>query len=205
MAFDYYDIKTVKPLNDEAFVFDANVWIFYHDQTNSPHYARPYNRFLNELLKQPADPIVILPASVLSEVMNRLLKDVYYPKFLQSATGKQELAKTKASPDEYFKKLYRPHLQYKRDRDNIYARIFSYTSDLRLVDDRFDVVTHTDLTTAMTDLDFTDWIIYRLADYHNRATIVTDDHDFVLENYPIVTNNKKLLALMPPPPPPLTP
>jgi predicted nucleic acid-binding protein len=201
MPFEYYDIKTAQPVNDEAFVFDANVWIFYHDQTNPSHRAKPYNRFLDKLLSA-GDPIVILPACVLSEVMNRLLKDVYCPRFLHSPIGKQELAKTKAGADEYFKKVYRPHIQYKRDRDNIYDRIFSYTSDLRLVDDRFDLVAHVDLTTAMTDLDFTDWIIYRLADYHDRATIVTDDQDFVLENYPIITNNKTLLALMPPPPTP---
>jgi predicted nucleic acid-binding protein len=201
MPFDYYDIKTAQPVNDEAFVFDANVWIFYHDQTNPSYRAKPYNRFLDQLLRA-GDPIVILPACVLSEVMNRLLKDVYCPRFLHSAIGKQELAKTTAGADEYFKKVYRPHIQYKRDRDNIYDRIFSYTSDIRLVDDRFDFVTHLDLTTAMTDLDFTDWIIYKLADYHNRATIVTDDHDFVLENYPIITNNRTLLGLMPLPPTP---
>lgn len=194
MPFQYHPIKSYRSRADEQFIFDANVWIFYQDQINFKSYQRPYTAFLNNLLKGPADPHILLPACVLSEVLNRLLKGVYFEQFLQSQAGRAALIANPVNQGEEFKKVYRQHLKFKQDRDSIYQSIFSYSSNLELISDDFDVVGIGDLTSAMTDLDFTDWNIYELAKFRH-ATIVTDDSDFVLENYPIVTNNKNLLAL----------
>jgi predicted nuclease of predicted toxin-antitoxin system len=66
---------------------------------------------------------------------------------------------------------------------------------VELIGDGFNGVSFDDLTTAFTELDFNDWNIYELAKEY-KATIVTDDSDFIVENYRIVTNNKDLLKLI---------
>ena len=196
MPFQYYDIKNYKAQKDELFLFDANIWIFYHNQVNPRHFQKPYTAFLNQLLKEQDDPSVLLPSCVLGEVLNRLLKDHYCKVFLQSPAGRAALLANPVTSDkEAYKKIYRSHLKYKQDRDHIYHSIFSYSNKLELINDGFDTVTFDDLTTAFTELDFNDWNIYELAKWYN-ATIVSDDSDFIVENYSIVTNNKDLLKLV---------
>lgn len=140
---------------------------------------------------------MILPAAVLSEVVNNLLKGFFLRNFLISENGKRALFKTTCSEKEYFKKLYRPTTQFQRDRQAIYVSILeNYTDNIRLVDDHFSEVSYADLEYANESLDFTDWLIYRLAQKYD-ATIVSDDSDFMIENWPIVTNRHQLLALNP--------
>ncbi len=194
MPFQYKDIKVYQSRADEIFLFDANIWINYHDQTTSKVNEKPYNKFLNELLKRPNDPEVLLPGCVMSEVLNRLLKNRYFKQFTQSDEGKKALIDNHVDERDVYKKVYRSHLRYKVDRDAIYNSIFAYSENLFLISDDFDEVTLDDLTTAFTDLEFNDWTILELAKLDN-ATIITDDADFKVENYPIITNNASLLAL----------
>jgi hypothetical protein len=129
----------------------------------------------------------------LSEVLNNLLRKVYAPQFLQSATAAPLLAAKKPEEDDY-KHVYRKHKKYLDDRETILNSIFSYSSNLQLISDDFDQYALSGLTTAFTDLDFTDWLVYELAKKHN-ATIVTDDGDFHVDNHSVITGNPKLIAL----------
>jgi hypothetical protein len=194
MPFQYKDIKVYQSRANEIFLFDANIWIYYHDQTRNKGYQKPYNSFLNNLLKKKDDPEVLLPGCIMSEVLNRLLKDKYVNRFLQSAEGKLALLDNPVDDKDVFKKVYRAHLRYKLDRDSIYNSIFSYSENLFLISDDFNKVNLDELTTAFTDLEFNDWTILELAKLQ-RATIITDDADFKVENYPILTNNTSLLSL----------
>lgn len=204
MPFQYLDINNYEARDGELFIFDANVWLFWLSPPNAPGRQRrlPYLKFLNYLQGLPNDPIVLLPACILSEVMNKLFhrNGDYFKRFLASPDGKAAIAPCGPADDNILlKKAYRPHLRFYRERNAVYESIFSFSPLLEFLGDTFNYYKFDDLKFAVTELDFTDWQIWEMA-RDNKATIVTDDGDFVLENFPIVTNNSDLLARNPPPP-----
>jgi hypothetical protein len=194
MAFRYFDIRNYKARPNELFLFDANVWIAWlNPKDQNQWHRKPYQKFLNILLNQKEDPNVILLACVLSEVLNRLLKDHYLDIFLRSDDGAAGLQKYPEEKD-WFKKVYRPHAQFGKDRDTIFDSIQSFSTNLTFCEDGFDTYWFDNLKAAPTELDFTDWQIWEAA-RELGATIITDDGDFVLENFPILTARKQLLDL----------
>lgn len=197
MAYQYVHTRDFHPAQGQVMIFDANIWIFYL-QINPDPRADRYQKFVSRLIKEQGDPVILLPAMVLSEVVNRLLKQNYLGPFLQSQPGKAALAALspdiQGKEDLMFKKAYRPSDQYLDDRNNIYTSIFSLTQNLRLISDKFEEQDLDQLIEGNAGLDFTDETIVRLAQDYN-AVIVTDDGDFIVEEQLIVTNNKQLLAL----------
>lgn len=203
MPFQYLDIKNYQARNGELFILDANVWLFWLSPHNAPkkYQRQPYVNFLNDLLHLEEDPVVLLPACILSEVMNRLFHRTgdYFQRFLKSDDGKAAIAALgNVEENVLLKKAYRPHLRFYQERNAVYESIFSFSPSLEFLGDIFNCRNFDDLKLAVAELDFTDWQIWEMAREHN-ATIVTDDGDFVIENFPIVTNNSTLLSRNPTP------
>ena len=193
MPFKYLDINSFRARDGELFIFDANVWLFWFNRERyKPQQRAPYERFMNRLQNLLFEPQVLLPACVLSEVVNKLLnKGSYYERFMKSSAAAVGVSQFPEEKD-WFKKVYRAHPQYLEDRNMIYDSIFSFSQNLEFIDDGFSHYNFQDLKTSSAGLDFTDWQICEAAAYF-KAIIVTDDSDFILEDQTILTARPSLL------------
>lgn len=196
MAYIAFAIRTYQPVAGRKYLFDANAWIYILEAdleltNNSGRKGIDYADLLQRI-KQAGSPKpkVVLPALVLSEVVNRLLRSYYFPLFIQN----HKTLLTPGSDAQNYKLVYRPHEQFKTDYGFILYNIKAYHNLIELISDGFDelaiktVFNNTDAT-----LDFNDWVLVQIA-RRNNYILVSDDGDMLGKDITVVTGNPKLLA-----------
>lgn len=159
--------------------------------TNSSKKGIDYADLLQRI-KQAGSPKpkVVLPALILSEVVNRLLRSYYFPLFIKN----HKTLLTSGSDTQNYKLVYRPHEQFKTDYGFILYNIKAYHNLIELISDGFDeLAIKTVFNNTDTTLDFNDWILVHIA-RRNNYILVSDDGDMIGKDITIVTGNPKLLA-----------
>jgi len=187
MAYNIRHIDNVG-LQQKKYFFDANLWIKIlkppiHLQGRDKKYIQFFERFKNN----PNHPKVIVTSLVLSEVINRYLREVTLPKFCKKQGVKD--------PDKsYYKEVYRSSEQFQSDYISLCEDIKAYANYYELVDDGLstDIKQKDILTSPPRNLDFNDNYYYQLA-LKRSYTIVTDDKDFFVEGVEVLTYNQQLI------------
>jgi len=186
MAFKIINLNVhVSPKSGDIYFFDSNVWLWLLGikQNLQPHETR-YISFFQAVTK--LDCVIILPALLVSEVVNRKLRFEMY-----------NYARKKGDrPDEtYFKQKFRYTSECTQALQKIYDDIAIYARSCLLINDKFGEqdFRHNDLLiTTGPLLEFNDHYLFKLAK-DSGAKIVTHDKDFKIEDIEVCTYNTQML------------
>src|SRR4051812_22406117 len=112
MPYQISSLKLCKPVAGTRYLFDANVWLMILDTNFSTRHSPPYENFFNDVYskKDGIDVSIVMPSLLLSEVLNRLMNDIYYCEFLRSNPIPAGMKK-----HEHHKHVYRCSEQYAQD------------------------------------------------------------------------------------------
>lgn len=179
---------TVKDGN--KYFLDSNIWIEILTSRNSeqPKHKK-YRELFQKIISNPKARIV-LPALMVSEVINRILREVYMSKYAR----KNGFTKGQTIPANYYKDVFRASQDFKIAYNSLCDDIKAYHASIDLIPDTFGTVIK--YKHVMSDppqgLDFNDYYYYLLAK-KNSYIIVTDDKDFWVEDIEIVTESTTLM------------
>lgn len=191
MSYTYFKANTHQVKDKENYFLDANIWLKILSPKNNPSFKeRAYLELFEKIIKNTKVRIVV-PALVVSEVINRIIREVHYQKHI----NKIRKAQPDFNPDSsYYKNVYRPSLDYNVAYNMICDDLKSYNVSIDLINDEFGSsfkFKHV-LSNPPTSLDFNDYYYYNLCkkkDYF----LVTDDKDFWVENVKVITMSETLL------------
>lgn len=191
MIYSYSNASYHTLKNGECYLLDANIWLKVLMPKNKPSYNdKEYISFFNRIVENTKVRI-ILPALVVSEVINRVMRNVYYKKHLIKL--KKEIPSFKED-SRYYKDVFRNSEEYRIGYILICDEIKNYSTSIDLINDEFGSTfkfKHI-LKDPPANLDFNDYYYYNLCKKKNYF-LVTDDKDFWIENIKVVTMNKTLL------------
>jgi predicted nucleic acid-binding protein len=192
MPFLITDVRKVSPAPGARYLFDANVWLSVLDLNFQTKFSPPYEDFFDSVYGSMLDPKpkIVLPSLLLSEILNRLVNDIYYKEYCLANPKPETMTKHK-----HFKDFYRVSKEYEQDFAMACGSIRGYHQNVELLSDDLNQFSFKDLTKNIPlHLDFNDHLYCQLAKKKG-LTIVTGDHDFAVEDIPIITSHPKLLAL----------
>lgn len=188
-----YNITSAKFYKLEAggkYFLDANIWINVLSPPNNPSYkTQQYYKVFDKILNDDTTKIIV-PTLLVSEVINRILKMVYFPEFLRkNGTNKKDINQ------EYYKDIFRPSDYFIESYEVLTNDFIAYNDSIEFVNDGLGgEITYKDiLENPPTNLDFNDNYYYNLA-LKRGYIVVTDDNDFWVQDVKIVTQNDTLLA-----------
>jgi hypothetical protein len=187
MPYNIRHIDNVGLLKKKYF-FDANLWLkILRPKFNLTGKDQKYLAFFEKFRNHPNHPQIAVTSLVLSEVINRYLREVTFNKFLKKNNVKNP-------HPSYYKEVYRISNEFVADYVSICEDIKAYHNIYELVPDGLgDEIKQKDfLTSPPTGLDFNDNYYYQLA-LKRSFTIVTDDKDFFVPDVEILTYNTQLL------------
>lgn len=185
-----YQIKRLDSKQLQAgrlYLFDTNLWLkILKPRIGLSSRDVRYLQFFEDFAKNEVNPKIALTSLILSEIINRYIRDVSYRKFCQQQKNPQ--------PDpSYYKLVYRISKQYQTDYQSLVDDIKAYEHCYVLVSDGVGTEISPDLILSgdITSRDFNDNIFYHLARSRGYI-IVTDDQDFFLEDVEVQTFNQQL-------------
>ncbi len=190
MPFLIQDAKKATPIPGGKYLFDANIWLGILDPTFSNPYSKYCEDLFNSVIENKLTPkaTVVLPTILISEILNRLIKDIYYSEFCLSNPMPAGMNKS-----QHYKDIYRTSSEYKTDLDIACKSIRDYNHGLTLISDNLNTLTFKKiLKNIPVHLDFNDHIFCTLAKEQD-LIIVTNDKDFRVEDVKIITSHSKLL------------
>lgn len=191
MAYKIHLLDTVS-LEKKLYFFDANLWIKilkpkFEPKGKDEKYQTFFNRFKNSSL----NPKIAVTSLVLSEVINRIMREYGMRKYLSINPEAKTIYNE--DPQGFYKKYYRNTENFKITYNILCDDIKSYSSICTLLNDKLgdDIKFKHLLSNPPTALDFNDYYYYLLAK-KTGMSIVTDDHDFFVQDVEILTYNTKL-------------
>jgi hypothetical protein len=185
-----YQIRSLDFINFQKknYFFDANLWLkILKPQFNLSKRDEKYLNFFEKFSNHINHPVITVTALLLSEIINRYLRDVTYIQFCK----KQGQVNP---PKSYYKEVYRATKQFENDYISLCEDIKTYQNIYKLFPDGFgtDLRQKDILTSPSVHLDFNDHYYYKMALKYN-FTIVTDDKDFFVPDVEILTYNNQLI------------
>ena len=191
MSYFYSKASNHSIKNQENYFLDANIWLKVLAPKNKLSYKdKGYLAFFEKLVNNTKVRI-ILPALVVSEVINRIIREVHYQKHIKAIKKKTPDI---VFPSDYYKNVFRNTEDYRIAYNLICDDIKSYNSSIDLVNDEFGTTfkfKHV-MSNPPTSLDFNDYYYYNLCKKKNYF-LVTDDKDFWVEDVKVVTMSDTLL------------
>jgi PIN domain. len=174
-------------IEKKKYFFDANIWlmILKPPVTLKP-YQKQYLDFVEKFMKSSQNPKIVIPSLILSEVINRYLRDVGMNIFID----KNGFTNVNS---RFYKEIYRPSEQFKIDYELLCDDIKSYSKHYEFIPDKLgeEFKSKHILSSPPKGLDFNDHYYYLLAK-KEKYSIVTDDGDFFVEDVEILTLNSTL-------------
>jgi len=176
---------------DNFYLLDSNIWIkVLAPRNKQTPKDKIYISFFESFIKTKGVKIIV-PALVISEVMNRLIREVHMNKFIKN---KRIIRPVK---NDFYKNVFRPSLEYRIAYAVIADNIKIYLDELKLANDGFgDTVKYKHVLSHFDyNLDFNDNYYYNLSKKRG-YTIVTDDKDFWVKGVNVLTQSHTLLSKM---------
>ncbi|WP_026629482.1 PIN domain-containing protein [Dyadobacter alkalitolerans] len=185
-------IKSLFPGPGEKYLFDANVWLYLLAGTlEEGDYRLEYLNLFEKLGKFRGEnpPKIILPAAVMSEVINKMIQANFrdfkrgFPHLIQKRPPNRAFLE--------FKEDYRSHPQYQEDVKLILADFDAYSSVLEFVSDSFEDLSIGEMIAeGPASVDFTDYLIIRIAKKYGYM-VVSNDADFIDHDVVVISANGK--------------
>lgn len=172
-------------------MFDSNIWLAILEGHYHENYFNAYIRFFDRIVDHNNGARIAVPALMLSEIINRILRDIYFQEFIAQNGLDPKTAK--------FKRDYRHTPDYARDFEAICADIRSRHQYMVFVSDKLsDYTCKKILKNIPPTLDFNDFLMAKICQDQG-ITMVTHDNDFAIEDMDILTKLQSLLNRMLPP------
>jgi len=190
MSYTYSKANSHQVQNHESYFLDANIWLKVLSPKNKSSFKdKAYLELFGKIIKNTKARIVV-PALVVSEVINRIIREVHYQKHIR----KVQKQKPGFNPDgSYYKNVYRSSIDYRVAYNLICDDLKSYNTSIDLINDEFGSsfkFKHV-LTNPPTSLDFNDYYYYNLCKKKGYF-LVTDDKDFWVEDVSVITMSQTL-------------
>jgi predicted nucleic acid-binding protein len=191
MAYSYSKANFYSLKDDTKYFLDANIWLkILQPKLDSSTKDLEYRKLFEKIAENTKCKIV-LPALILSEVINRILREVHMGKFV----SKMRKSSPSFAPDKHFyKNVFRISPEFKIAYSLVCDEIKNYHSTIELLNDGLGVdfkFKHI-LKDLPSGLDFNDHYYYQLCKKNN-FVLITDDKDFWVEDIEIVTMSSSLL------------
>lgn len=174
---------------------DANVWIYsLQNFDDLERWEAKYYHFFFDIIESTLDPQpkIILPTLLISEIVNTYLRKFAIPEY------KLENGILDTIPFD-FKRDYRPTQHYTDSFEKIMDDIQSLHASIRLLDDRMVANDQSILfNKSIGQFDYNDYLYYSLCKELNksdRVIMLTNDGDFQVSDFEIITLNRTLLSL----------
>src|SRR5690554_6798683 len=191
MSYSYSKASTHSIKNQEKYLLDANIWLKILAPKNKLSYKdKGYLLFFEKLVNNTKVRIV-LPALVVSEVINRIIREVHYNKHINAIKRQQP---NFVEPSDYYKNVFRNTKEYQIAYNLICDDIKSYNVSIDLINDEFGSTfkfKHV-MANPPISLDFNDYYYYNLCKKKGYF-LVTDDKDFWVEDVDVITMSDTLL------------
>ena len=190
MPFQISQVQFHSVKAGNQYLLDSNIWIQILSPKNVVSYKnKQYNSLFQKIIKNN-EVKIILPALLISEVLNRLLREVHMNKFAR----KNGYPNGKDIPGDFFKDKFRPSPEFKKAYNLLCDDIRNYSDSISLVNDSFGTDINYDdvLLDPPQGLDFNDYFYCTLAK-QNDYIIVTDDKDFWVEDVKIITESNTII------------
>jgi len=191
MSFSYSKASSHSIKNQEKYFLDANIWLKILAPKNKLSYKDKGYLVFFERLVNNTKARIILPALVVSEVINRIIREVHFQKHIRAI---KKTTPNFVPPDGYYKNIFRNSQDYKIAYNLICDDIKSYNTSIDLVNDEFGTTfkfKHV-MSNPPTSLDFNDYYYYNLCKKKGYF-LVTDDKDFWVKDVEVVTMSDTLL------------
>ncbi len=188
MAYYIADIRHATPQSEYRYLFDANVWLAILDPTFMRPEYRPYTGFFNSIINNTytSNAKIAVPCLLLSEVINRMIRDIYEKEF--EVNHPPMPGQTKKEYLRFYRGRQRP-----ADVENVCAAIRAYHQKIEFVSDNIDQYSCRDLIKDIpANLDINDYLFSKMA-LAQGLIIVTHDSDFDVEDVHILTAQTALL------------
>jgi predicted nucleic acid-binding protein len=191
MSYSYSKASSHQIKDSDKYFLDANIWLKVLAPKNKLTYKdKAYLGFFERLVNNTKVRIIV-PALVISEVINRIIREVHFQKHIK---GVQKVTPNFIPPSDYYKNVFRNTEDYRIAYNLICDDIKSYNTSIDLVNDEFGSTfkfKHV-MSNPPTSLDFNDYYYYNLCKKKGYF-LVTDDKDFWVENIEVVTMSDTLL------------
>src|ERR1043165_6887585 len=174
-------------IEKKNYIFDANLWLIILKPKMKPSKRElRYLGFFARFKSSPNHPRIMVTSFILSEVINRYLREVSMHKYAEK-TGDE------ITPD-YYKRVYRKTEDFFIQYNVLCDEIRSYHNYYDLVPDELGNIFKSKhiLKDLPKGLDFNDHLLYKLAK-EKGYSIVTDDGDFFVDGVEVITLNTILL------------
>lgn len=191
MAYNYSkaDLYSVKQYTN--YFLDANIWLkILQPKVNTPYKDTKY-RALFEKITANSKCKIVVPSLILSEVINRILREVHFGKYVSNI----QKVNPGFKPDkDFYKNIYRPSQEFKIAYSMVCYEIKNYNNSIVLINDGLgtDFKFKHILKDPPSGLDFNDYFYYNLCKKNNYV-LVTDDKDFWVEDIEVVTLSSTLI------------
>jgi len=188
MSYLIEDLKEHNLSSNKKYLLDSNIWIKILAPRNNPSSNdKLYIAFVEQLLELKGKNIIV-PALIVSEVMNRLLRDIHMAKFINKIGAQHPL------PSDFYKNVFRPSKEYRIGYALIADDFRIYLDKMQFTNDGFgDLIKYKHVLSHLDfNLDFNDCYYYHLSKKKN-FSIVTDDKDFWVKDVNVITRSQTLL------------
>lgn len=195
MAFFISDINNAKPENGFRYLFDTNIWLAVLEPSYYRWDYKPYISFFNNIINSTNGNTakIAMPCLLLSEVLNRLMNDIYYEEFKKR---RNNFPQPNQKISSHKKNEYRSSADYATDLESACASIRAYHQKIEFVSDNLDKYSCKDLIKDIPlHLDINDYLFSKMA-LEQGLIIVTNDSDFSVEDIHVITAQKTLLQLI---------
>lgn len=190
MPYIYSSADTHSVVNDGRYFIDANIWIKILQPKINQSYKEKKYRELFEAITTNNKCKIVVTSLLLSELINRIIREVYLNKFIKKFKEKNP---TYIIDKEFYKNVYRPSADFAKDYGLLCYEIKTYHQSIELVNDGLgsDVKIKHLLANPSFTLDFNDNYYYQLCK-KNKFIILTDDKDFWVEDVEVISLNDTL-------------
>ncbi len=191
MGYTYSKVTTHTVTDGSKYFLDSNIWLKILQPKISPTYKDKNYRLLFDRIIANTKAKIVVPSLVISEVVNRILREVYMNKYIA------KLRKTNPGlvvTSDFYKNDFRPTEDFRIAYNLVCDEIKNYHSSIELINDEFgsNIKYKHVLSDPPQGLDFNDYYYYRLCRLNN-FNLVTDDKDFWIEDIPVITLSETLL------------
>ena len=174
---------------------DANIWIYSLQKFEDLEpWEDNYYQFFFDIIDSTLTPKpkILLPTLLLSEIINTYLRKFAIPEYRQ-------LNNIPTATVIDFKRDYRPTQHYKDSYEKMMDDISSLHSSIQFVDDR-SIAYNRDVlyNKSIGSFDYNDHLYYSLCVELNkseRLIMLTNDGDYQVNDFEIITSNRTLLNL----------
>lgn len=190
MSYSYKNASTYRVEEDAQYLIDSNIWLKVLIPKNDlSRKDKEYLKLFDDIVKSKAR--IVLPALVVSEVVNRIIRDVHMNKFKKKLI---ESGKSFRNDNSFYKLEFRPSEEFKIAYTMICDDIKAYHSSVDLINDEFgtSIKSKHVLNQPPKSLDFNDNFYYQLCKKKGYV-LLTDDKDFWVKDIKVITLSKTLL------------